>query len=673
MRQIVPFAITVFSLTAAIIAGYLYFWYIPNTIESQVTHSFDRLGFKNLSYASKNHGGGKLVFNDIKLDDDDFSKIDTITVKYSLFAFLSNGQRAQSLTVTNLKLTGELENGEPNISGWDSKKSLVSMLAAIPAETILFDNASVDLLTDDFGGIDFKFDIQVSNTQGRPAQIRGRAHTQQKKLGFDARLEGRLSAQGSIDLKADIQQIQMQTQDYEIRRFNAEFLWKKEPQTAGNISIEGTAGSILWHGMPLGDVNIAYENSADNYNIVAEGQTIGLQTIEFSSQINHVNGITHYETSITPPTLKDLLSYLDTNKVITNKPLFPPYILDIHQPVLTFETKIDPEKQDYAGSLKLISDQPSFEISGIFKYNHVKKLIIGNFEMPDTTTAIEFKSAEDKPANEEDVVVPEASPASSPVTIDISARGAFEIHNWQTDGTALRWAYEILPHNGEITYGQLKLRNLSGKILNSSSTENSGDTSLSYILPIKETIPHKGTIFINLEKESAPFINKIQLEIYGGYIDSNALSFREGNLPQNITLNIKNINLSTLLQDTRIGGLTMVGQMGGVLPLMLTNGKIMVKGGLLQSEGPGIARISPYMSTEFFPGYTKEMQKIRDALENYHYEYFEIRFDGDFSSSTMMTLKARGFNPDMADKSAVDINLQIETPISAFLSTLLKQ
>lgn len=674
MRQIIPFAITVFSLTAAIIAGYLYFWYIPNKIEKQVTQSFDLLGFNHLTYASKSHGGGKLVFKDIKLDDDDFSKIDSITVKYSLLAFLSNGQRAQSLTVSNLKLTGDVsKNGEANISGWDQKKSLISMLAIIPAETIFFDNATLDLLTDDFGGMDLKSDIQVTNSQGKPAQIRGRTYTQQKKVGFDAKIEGSLSAQGAIDIKADIQQIQMQTDDYEIRRFNADLIWKKEPKRAGNISIEGVAGSVLWQRMPLGDVNINYENSADNYNITAEGKTIGLQSIEFSSQINHVDGITHYETTISPSHVKELLAYLDINKIITNSPKLPVYIMDINQPVLTINTMIDPKVQNYEGDIKLISDQPALEVSGKYKFDAGKKLISGQFEMPDTTTAINFKASPPLPVND-DAIIPEASPSSSPVTIDVSAQGIFAIENWGTPESSLAWKYEISPHNGEISFGQIKLKNISGSVIDSSvEAQKQNDVSLTYVLPIKESIPHEGKIFLNLDTPAEPFIKQILLNIYSGAIQSNALSFENGSLPQDITLKIKNINLSTLLQDTRIGGLTMVGQMGGILPLILKDNKIIVKGGILQSEGPGIARISPYVSTSFFPGYTRDMQKIRDALENYHYEFFEIRFDGDFSSSTMMTLTARGFNPDLTDKSPVDLNLQIETPISSFLSNLISE
>lgn len=675
MRKILPFAITIFSLTAAFIAGYLYFWFIPHTIERQVTQNFDKLGFEKLAYHSKAHGGGKLVFKDISVDADNFSKIDSITVKYSLLGYLTNGQRAQSLIVKNLKLTGELDqNGDPIISGWDQNKSLVSILAIIPAETIIFENASVDLLTHTLGGINIKSDIQITNSPNKAAKIRGRVRSEQKKFGFDAQIEGLLSASGNIDIKADIQQIQILTSGYEIRRFNADLLLKKEPQKPMNISVEGIAGSVLWNKMPLGEVNINYESSADNFNIFAEGQTIGLEKIEFTSQINHVDQLTHYETTITPALTKDLISYLRTHKIISNDPKLPAYILGIEQPIFTIETRISPDTPNYDGTLKFLSGQPNFEINGYYKYQDEKKMLSGNFEMPATTTALEFSNTTEKNSKSDNADSSEAIPTNSPFTIDISSQGAFEIEKWGSDKSNLDWAYELSSQNGEISYGSLKLQNIHGKLVHSNKREkNPSELVLNYTLPLRDIIPHEGSIVLNILQEKVPFIKKILLNIYSGHIEASELNFDNGRLPQNISLSIEDINLSALLQDTRIGGINMVGQMGGVLPLTLADGKIMVKGCILQSQGSGIARVSSYVSTELFPGYTKEMQKIRDALENFHYEFFEIRLDGDLSSSTMMTFKARGFNPDLPDKSNVDINLQIETPVTALLSNLIEK
>lgn len=675
MRKIIPFAITIFSLTAAFIAGYLYFWFIPHTIERQVIQNFDKLGFEKLAYHSKAHGGGKLVFKDISVDSDDFSKIESITVKYSLLGYLTNDHRAQSLIVKNLKLTGELDqNGDAVISGWDQNKSLVSILAIIPAETIIFENASIDLLSHSLGGITLKSDIQITNSPNKAAKIRGRVRSEQKKLNFDAQIEGLLSSKGNIDIKAEIQQIQILTSVYEIRRFNADLLLKKEPKKPMNISVEGTAGSVLWNKMPLGEVNINYESSADNFNIFAEGQTIGLEKIEFSSQINHVDKLTHYETTITPSQTTDLIAYLRTHKIISNDPELPSYILGIKQPIFTVETRINPDTPDYDGTLKLLSSQPNFEINGYYKYQNDKKMLSGHFEIPTTTTTLEFGSSTPINSELENTNAPENIPENSPFKIDISSQGAFEIENWGTIKSTLAWAYELSSLNGEISYGALKLKNINGKLVHSNKREkNPSELILNYTLPLRDIIPHKGVIILNLLQEKAAFIKKILLNVYSGRLEATELNFDHGHLPQNISLTIEDINLSTLLQDTRIGGINMVGQMGGVLPLTLADNKIMVKGGILQSQGSGIARISSYVSTELFPGYTKEMQKIRDALENFHYEFFEIRLDGDLSSSTMMTLKARGFNPDLADKSYVDINLQLETPVTTLLSNLIEQ
>ena len=672
MRQLLPFTIGVFLVTAGILAGYFSYWYVPQTIERQVTQSLSILGFKDISYAQKIESSGKIVFKDLSLDKDGYSKIQRITVTYSTFAFMTNGRRAKSFEIDKMNLTAEMKkDGHFDISGWDNDGSLTTILTLIPAQTVMIDHGSIDMLSERFGGIKLKFDAQINKTDGRPSQIRGRITSVQKKLSFDAKIDGTLSPYGELAIKGPVQGIQISTDNYEIKRFNANMTLQAAPKVTPHITLEGEAGSVLWQGMPLGEVNLSYDGSVENFNLAAEGKTIGLQSVEFSSHINHVNGITQYETSMTPSSVKDLLAYLQSNKILSTAPKLPGYILGIKEPVITVDLKQNPDERINQGVFNVISDDPAFEVAGTYEYNRFEKTITGHFEMPETTTAIEITSgSEDVRDDDENAVVPQASPASSPVKIDISASGDFSLSGWRTSESKLDWSLDIEPNKGAIDYGQLQLQNIRGKISQSSNKENKSTADLSYSLPLKKLIKYRGKISLNLDNPATPFIRDISLGIYGGTVRSNALEMHNGHLPQNIRLKISDISLSDLLKDMRIGGLTMVGQMGGVLPLTLKDHKIIVKGGILQSEGAGIARISPYVSTGIFPGYTTQMKRIRDALENYHYEYFELRFDGDFSGSTMMTLSARGINPDLRDKTPVDLNLQIETPIAALLGHL---
>ncbi len=130
--------------------------------------------------------------------------------------------------------------------------------------------------------------------------------------------------------------------------------------------------------------------------------------------------------------------------------------------------------------------------------------------------------------------------------------------------------------------------------------------------------------------------------------------------------------MNKFFADTGIKKFSISGEMGGILPLQRKDDKIYIKDGLLQSQEGGIVRLDESISNGLFPGSSKQMQKIRKALKNYHYEFFELRLDGKLSGAVMMTLSARGRNPDMKNKKPVELKLQIETELSLLFKPLLK-
>ena len=150
--------------------------------------------------------------------------------------------------------------------------------------------------------------------------------------------------------------------------------------------------------------------------------------------------------------------------------------------------------------------------------------------------------------------------------------------------------------------------------------------------------------------------------------DLKGLSF-----PSKMVFKITDINLTDYLGGLNISGLTVYGHLGGVIPLIRTKGNVSIKDGLLQSQAPGIIKLPETLSNTLFPGSDPQMQTIREALNNYHYEFFELRFDGTVSGGVMVSLYSRGTNPDMVDKRPIEMNFQIETEISVLVEHMLAQ
>lgn len=667
MKQVLFIVFFLVLLSCAGGAGYLGYWYIPQKIEKQVTENLQHLGFGTITFKEKSSTGGKVVIQKLSLDKENYSSIESVTVLYSTIGFLMNGGRAESLIIKDMHLTGEIsKDGDITISGWDDKTPLPKILALIPAANLVLESGSIDLLSAELGGLKIDYDIQVQYNAYKPIDIRGRLSSAQRKLGFEAKIDGKLDHNGQFSVNAAMEQIQLHLDDIEIKRCNAKATLTSTHENPFNVHLEGDAGAIVWQNMPLREVKLTYENSGENYNIYAEGRTIGAQNVEFTSNINHVDNITSYEATLSPKNAQDLIAYLQANRFFPKNPNFPALVLGIEQPVISIDTSLSEGQKSHEGTIKVMAAKPALEIDGSFQVNHETNMVKGMFSMPETTA---FMTSEtEDPATEQK--------NSAPLSVGISASGNFEINDWKTETATLSWFLDLLPEKGTTRYGALELENIRGSIRYQNPPDpekKSGTRALAFELPLKEHIAQKGRIYLNLESATKSMLRGISFAVYGGEIKTDALELEHGNLPQQITLNISDINLSDLMKDVRLGGMSMVGQMGGILPVSVEGDKIMVKHGILQSQSSGIARVSPYITKDIFPDTMPNAQRIRDALANYHYEFFELRLDGDLTGSTMMTLNASGYNPDLKDKTPVDVTFQIETSASSLLKGLLRK
>ena len=120
-------------------------------------------------------------------------------------------------------------------------------------------------------------------------------------------------------------------------------------------------------------------------------------------------------------------------------------------------------------------------------------------------------------------------------------------------------------------------------------------------------------------------------------------------------------------------GLFLHGKLKGSLPIKIKDGEAFIQDGTLKSTGAGIIKFTPSKTPAFLNGDDLHLETARMALDNYHYEFFEIRIDGPLAGEVKMTINARGYNPDLFEKRPIALNLNLEAPLKPFFRNILEE
>ncbi|MGH1375945.1 MAG: intermembrane phospholipid transport protein YdbH family protein [Alphaproteobacteria bacterium] len=653
MRKYTVFIVVVALLVFTGTILYGYFKYIPERIEHTVLTSIRSIGFQNLQVGKIEKHRGVVRFLDISLDKESFSTVKEVRVSFSPLNILFNPDRASKIHIKGITLTGDFAD-HLSIAGWNvdaSHNFLKQPLHSFPAKTITIEDSRLDLLTDAVGGLGIYYNAQLRLNNDH-ISIRGEAKSKQKRVSYQSKIDGVIQQDGTININAEAEQLSFKYKDIHIRRGASKVQATYDPtQNTTVFSAESHMASVMWHGIPLREVHSVFDKGGNTYNLTAEGKTFGNQQIEWNTRVNSINDVTKSETTLQPDSIESLLLFLKANKKLRTDTYFPPAVLNIESPALSVNTIH--ENAALKGDFTILVDTPSFEIEGYFSSPE------GDISTIDGVVSIESE------------MVSTSKETGDKTRFTLSSSGEFAI-GALSEQAILKWSAKNNIKRGTLDYGPIQINNLKGDITLGSNKKGKKRETLSFRLPLKKGIPQRGKVSLNIRDKHASLFEQIVFYIYGGQIKTRNRLFKDGALLKTNKLIVSDINLDQLFDDAGFHNILISGTLGGVVPFHAKNNKIMVNGGILQSQSSGVIQLPDNVISALFPGNTRKMHLIRGALKNYYYEFFEIRLDGDLSGRVLMTLKASGFNPNFNNREPVDLSLQIETQISILFRNLLE-
>lgn len=160
-------------------------------------------------------------------------------------------------------------------------------------------------------------------------------------------------------------------------------------------------------------------------------------------------------------------------------------------------------------------------------------------------------------------------------------------------------------------------------------------------------------------------INNISFPYGGGVVSAKAIQFPvDMKKPVNINLNLKNIDLATLLNKISGGQISGTGRISGAIPFTYyPDGHVTVRKGAVHTAKSGTIIVSPSL----LPGDNPQLTIARKTLQNFHYTTLKIAVSSDKSNQLVITLSLEGNNPNENNGRMVKLNVNLSGDIISLI------
>jgi hypothetical protein len=178
-----------------------------------------------------------------------------------------------------------------------------------------------------------------------------------------------------------------------------------------------------------------------------------------------------------------------------------------------------------------------------------------------------------------------------------------------------------------------------------------------------------GVIRYKLEPGGSVSIKETSWKFAGGEL-TTAGEFDLRSENQQTSLLVKNVDLTELIELVDLEGLSGSGTLEGELPIILADGEIEIRGGVLRSSGEaGVIQYRPDSGTANIGAANDQFATAMTVLKNFHYERLEIEINGSVKESVVIQIHFAGVNPDYQSGHPIEFNLSVDARLSDLLRT----
>jgi hypothetical protein len=156
----------------------------------------------------------------------------------------------------------------------------------------------------------------------------------------------------------------------------------------------------------------------------------------------------------------------------------------------------------------------------------------------------------------------------------------------------------------------------------------------------------------------------------GGSIATSAQEFDFSREKQNITLELKNIDLATLLKQHSSSELTGNGQLSGTVPLEITGTSVRILEGLVSAQEPGGQLKYSSERARAIAKAQPSMKLVTEALSDFHYSVLTSNISYDETGKLRLGVRLEGSSPAVENGRPINFNVNIEEDVPAMLASI---
>lgn len=272
--------ILLITLLAAFYCGIAAFR-APSIAQHKARFSLQILGLNAAFLPEPQSSWGHIVYNDIKLDEDEISTIKIVDISYSPLSILVTGQ-LNTLTFKGLNLIGEWDPAASfpaNFSGWKIPNDF-QRIAVIPAQNIRMEKSKISILTEGLGGLSLDFDFNGSFSD-KKLEFQSHLQSAQKYISFTASASGIVAHDFSnIDVEIDEGKFDMPEAHIRASRGHGWFNFTRDKSGSSKIMAELRAGGLTVLDMPWQNASATLEIKDGNIKAFSDAKSIGIEGIE---------------------------------------------------------------------------------------------------------------------------------------------------------------------------------------------------------------------------------------------------------------------------------------------------------------------------------------------------------------------------------------------------------
>jgi len=165
-------------------------------------------------------------------------------------------------------------------------------------------------------------------------------------------------------------------------------------------------------------------------------------------------------------------------------------------------------------------------------------------------------------------------------------------------------------------------------------------------------------------------VNQATGRFAGGRLEVGEVLFDPSQSRHAFTVGVDSIDLGILLGLMNVEGVSGTGRLSGAIPVTIVDESVVVEGGRLVADGPGVLRVRSEAATSALRGAGEQVALMMQALADFRYESLSVTLDVEADGGAGATIRMLGNNPAVLDGYPFAFNIGLSGNATKILAAL---